>query len=131
MSVNGEKSLVAPVLWKHIGSYKKKLNIVENPSVGTMALPVGVCELIDFALERMLWVALVREADRVRVYCAVDHRGLVLGVADDGSPHDNTNPRPLAEIVVKLRAFPGSQLSSPSPLGKDKMTAELVVPLSS
>ena len=128
MRVDGEKLLVGPILWKHIGPYKKKLNIVENPSVGLLAAPSKVCELIDIALEEMLQVTLERGSERVRVYCTVIQGNLVLGVADEGPWYEDDDQLAFAEIISRVR-----KLSGTFNLGKleseEETAVELRVPL--
>lgn len=67
---------VAETLWAVIGHYKeqepeRKLNIIENPSVGTLATDDHVCALITYTLGSMLKHCLSNKTtdDRIRVIC--------------------------------------------------------------
>ncbi|HET6747070.1 MAG TPA: hypothetical protein VFH06_03130 [Candidatus Saccharimonadales bacterium] len=124
MNVNSGMLPVGPILWKHIGPYKRVLNIVENPSVGLLAAPPEVCELIDLALEKMLQVTLDRGSERVRVYCTTSGRNLVLGVADEGPWYEDDDQLAFAEVIDRVQ-----KLSGDFNLGKLESEAETAVEL--
>jgi hypothetical protein len=122
---------VGATLWKHIELFKPKLNIVENPSVGELTAPAGICELIDFALGTMLQVVQNRNSGRVRVYCTVDDRqNLVLGVADDGPWYNISSQVRLSEICQWVYNI-GGEYCLRSITGKhNEVAVQLSVPLS-
>ena len=119
---------VAPILWKHIKPFKNILNIVENPSVGTLVVPPEIGELIDMTLETMLEASQNRGASRVRVICTVDYtRTLHLEVADDASWHDMASQFKLSESG--MQADPLGGVIGISQAANGEVSAQLVIPL--
>jgi len=119
---------VGPILRKWIQTYSEPLNIVESPSVGTLAVSEATGELIDETLETMLQMSLIRKSTRVRVSCVDDHMGhLVLTVVDDAPWYDVTGQFSLAtcgELAHRLGGTISSELEDA------QFTVRLVVPLS-
>lgn len=126
-----DNTLVAPILWTHIKPLKARLNIVENPSVGLLRASTAVCELIDFALQVMLEVELIRNPSWVRVRCSVDERRiLTLAVVDDGPWPNVPQQFRLSDIGIRAGALGGDVGVSNFPNALE-MTMTMLVPISS
>lgn len=131
MSTNLTEGFVAPVLWKHIKPLRATL-LVEWPSVGTLAVPVGICKLIDSSLGKMLKVSQDRGVNRVRVYCHVDDQDrLVLGVADNGPMYDLHSQIFLSNVGGEAAKLFGGSLRHGNFLKTGEEAAELSIPLPS
>ncbi len=133
-----DSQAVGPVLWEQIEPFKPKLdtpaeatlNIIENPSVGTLVAPAEICELIGATLKTLLKASLDRGSTRVRVICTVDHsRHLTLEVADDAPWHDV-----LAQFQLSIcaeRAIPLGGITGIRYTTGGEVIAGIVVPLPS
>src|SRR5687768_13972826 len=64
-----ETEAVAPLLRLQIKGYEKVLDIVERPSVGSLALPTKICTLINNILSSSLSSFVNRGTTKVYVRC--------------------------------------------------------------
>jgi hypothetical protein len=87
MSKNTDLESVSAALWKPLRIYKELLNVVENPSVGTLAASSEVCRLLSDVLSLMLYSALEQASNSVRVMCTIGCRetlALKIATASNG-----------------------------------------------
>lgn len=69
-----DRTSVREALWTAIGYYKRRgLNIIENPSVGTLEADDEVCALITHSLGALLRHCFLNKTldDRIRVLCTL------------------------------------------------------------
>lgn len=106
-----DRTSVAEALWTVIGHYKdqkRKLNIVENLSVGTLATDDHVCALITHMLSSMLKHCFSNQApdDCIRVTCtqhdSITYKLEVTGAGSLIAWFDTTSQRLFGKWVAEI-----------------------------
>lgn len=99
---------LAPILWQNIEYYREFVDIVEWPSVGTLAIPEGITQILDEGTSVMLNYCLIHHAKMVHVRCVRSKPSeLKLEVTAKYMHSTMAGRYPLMELSLWARRFDG------------------------